>query len=61
MGRGARIVNVDPRGAHRGGPDAPAYGATKVALHPPTRSLAPSLGPPGGAVSAVAPDFVAPT
>ncbi|MGX1564776.1 SDR family NAD(P)-dependent oxidoreductase [Streptomyces sp. NPDC055506] len=56
--RGARIVNVGSRGAYRGEPDAPAYGATKAALHSLTQSLAQSLGPLGIAVTAVAPGFV---
>ncbi|CAM5612510.1 SDR family NAD(P)-dependent oxidoreductase [Streptomyces purpurascens] len=56
--RGARIVNVGSRGAYRGEPDAPAYGATKAALHSLTQSLAQSLGPLGVAVTAVAPGFV---
>ncbi|MGW1619054.1 SDR family NAD(P)-dependent oxidoreductase [Streptomyces sp. NPDC002172] len=56
--QGARIVNVGSRGAYRGEPDAPAYGATKAALHALTQSLAQSLGPLGIAVTAVAPGFV---
>ncbi|MCZ7458939.1 SDR family NAD(P)-dependent oxidoreductase [Streptomyces sp. WMMC940] len=56
--QGARIVNVGSRGAYRGEPDAPAYGATKAALHSLTQSLAVSLGPLGVAVTAVAPGFV---
>ncbi|MFI6371946.1 SDR family NAD(P)-dependent oxidoreductase [Streptomyces sp. NPDC050546] len=56
--RGARIVNVGSRGVYRGEPDAPAYGATKAALHSLTQSLAQSLGPLGIAVTAVAPGFV---
>ncbi|WP_406464275.1 SDR family oxidoreductase [Streptomyces sp. NBC_00111] len=56
--QGARIVNIGSRGASRGEPDAPAYGATKAALHALTQSLAQSLGPLGIAVTAVAPGFV---
>ncbi|WP_406149316.1 SDR family NAD(P)-dependent oxidoreductase [Streptomyces sp. NBC_01012] len=56
--QGARIINVGSRGAYRGEPDAPAYGATKAALHALTQSLAQSLGPLGIAVTAVAPGFV---
>ncbi|MGW1719110.1 SDR family NAD(P)-dependent oxidoreductase [Streptomyces sp. NPDC002156] len=56
--QGARIINVGSRGAYRGEPNAPAYGATKAALHALTQSLAQSLGPDGIAVSAVAPGFV---
>ncbi|WP_369196624.1 SDR family NAD(P)-dependent oxidoreductase [Streptomyces djakartensis] len=56
--QGACVVNVGSRGAYRGEPDAPAYGATKAALHALTQSLAQSLGPLGIAVSAVAPGVV---
>jgi len=56
--QGARIVNVGSRGAYRGEPNAPAYGASKAAVHALTQSLAQSLGPHGIAVTAVAPGFV---
>jgi NAD(P)-dependent dehydrogenase (short-subunit alcohol dehydrogenase family) len=56
---GARIVNVGSRGAYRGEPTAPAYGASKAALHSMTQSLAVSLAPHGIAVAAVAPGFTA--
>ncbi|MEV7203442.1 SDR family NAD(P)-dependent oxidoreductase [Streptomyces griseoluteus] len=56
--QGACVVNVGSRGAYRGEPDAPAYGATKAGLHALTQSLAQSLGPLGIAVTAVAPGFV---
>jgi 3-oxoacyl-[acyl-carrier protein] reductase len=55
---GARIVNVGSRGAYRGEPDAPAYGASKAAVHSMTQSLAVALAPHGIAVAAVAPGFV---
>lgn len=58
-GRGGRIVNIGSRGAYRGEPDNPAYGATKAALHALGQSLAISLAPHGIAVSSVAPGFVA--
>ncbi|HEX7309495.1 SDR family NAD(P)-dependent oxidoreductase [Lentzea sp.] len=58
MTSGARIVNVGSRGAYRGEPDAPAYGAAKAGLHALTQSLAQSLAPQGIAVAAVAPGFV---
>jgi NAD(P)-dependent dehydrogenase (short-subunit alcohol dehydrogenase family) len=57
--RGARIINIGSRGAYRGEPDAPAYGASKAALHALTQSLAQSLAPHGITVTAVAPGFVA--
>jgi 3-oxoacyl-[acyl-carrier protein] reductase len=56
-GRG-RIVNVGSRGAFRGEPDAPGYGASKAALHQLTQSLAQALAPSGISVFAVAPGFV---
>ncbi|WP_426507095.1 SDR family NAD(P)-dependent oxidoreductase [Dactylosporangium sp. McL0621] len=59
LGPGGRIVNVSSRGAYRGEPDHPAYGAAKAALNAMTQSLARALGPRGIAVSAVAPGFVA--
>ncbi|MFE3288581.1 SDR family NAD(P)-dependent oxidoreductase, partial [Streptomyces sp. NPDC059233] len=46
-GRAGRIVNVGSRGAFRGEPDHPAYGATKAALHALGQSLAVSLAPHG--------------
>lgn len=58
-GREGRIVNVGSRGAFRGEPDHPAYGATKAALHALGQSLAVSLAPHGIAVASVAPGFVA--
>jgi NAD(P)-dependent dehydrogenase (short-subunit alcohol dehydrogenase family) len=56
---GGRIVNVSSRGAFRGEPDHPAYGAAKAALNSLTQSLARALAPRGIAVSAVAPGFEA--
>ncbi|MFF5701308.1 SDR family NAD(P)-dependent oxidoreductase [Streptomyces sp. NPDC012794] len=58
-GRTGHIVNVGSRGAFRGEPDHPAYGATKAALHAFGQSLAVSLAPHGIAVASVAPGFVA--
>jgi len=54
----ARIVNVGSRGAFRGEPDSPAYGASKAAIAAFGQSLAKSLGGSGIAVSTVAPGFV---
>lgn len=53
-----RIVNVGSRGAFRGEPGMPAYGASKAALHSMGQSLAVSLAPHGIAVASVAPGFV---
>ncbi|MFG2040862.1 SDR family NAD(P)-dependent oxidoreductase [Dactylosporangium sp. NPDC048998] len=59
LGPGGRIVNVSSRGAYRGEPDHPAYGAAKAGLNSLTQSLAKALAPRGIAVTAVAPGFVA--
>jgi 3-oxoacyl-[acyl-carrier protein] reductase len=56
--RGGRIINVSSRGAFRGEPDVPAYGASKAGLNSFTQSLAIALAPHGISVSAVAPGFV---
>lgn len=57
-GRGGRIINVGSRGAYRGEPNNPAYGASKAGLHALGQSLAISLAPHGIAVTSVAPGFV---
>lgn len=54
-----RIVNIGSRGAYRGEPGAPAYGASKAGVHALGQSLALSLGGHGIAVTSVAPGFVA--
>ncbi|MEV0596136.1 SDR family NAD(P)-dependent oxidoreductase [Nonomuraea cavernae] len=59
MPAGGRIVNVSSRGAFRGEPDGPAYGATKAGLNAFGQSLAIALAPRGIAVATVAPGFVA--
>jgi NAD(P)-dependent dehydrogenase (short-subunit alcohol dehydrogenase family) len=53
-----RIINVSSRGAFRGEPTAPAYGASKAALNSLSQSLAQALAPHGVFVYAVAPGFV---
>ncbi|WKX70076.1 SDR family NAD(P)-dependent oxidoreductase [Streptomyces sp. XD-27] len=58
QGGGGRIVNVGSRGAFRGEPDHPAYGATKAAVHALGQSLAVGLAPHGIAVTSVAPGFI---
>lgn len=55
---GGRIVMVGSRGAYRGEPDAPAYGASKAGLHSLAQSLAVSVAPHGIGVAAVAPGFI---
>ncbi len=56
---GGRIVNVSSRGAFRGEPEQPAYGASKAALNAMAQSLAVALAPYGIGVACVAPGFVA--
>jgi NAD(P)-dependent dehydrogenase (short-subunit alcohol dehydrogenase family) len=58
MRPGGRIVNVSSRGAFRGEPDSPAYGASKAGLNALGQSLAVALAPHGIAVATVAPGFV---
>ena len=55
---GGAVVNVSSRGAFRGEPDCPAYGASKAGLNAMGQSLAVALAPLGIAVSTVAPGFV---
>lgn len=59
MGPGGRIINVGSRGAFRGEPQSPAYGASKAAIAAFGQSLAKYLGSRGIAVMTVAPGFVA--
>lgn len=53
------VINIGSRGAFRGEPDFPAYGASKAALHAFGQSMAVSLAPHGISVTSVAPGFVA--
>jgi len=55
---GGRIVNVSSRGAFRGEPEQPAYGASKAALNAMGQSLAVALAPYRIAVASVAPGFI---
>jgi len=55
---GGAIVNVSSRGAFRGEPNAPAYGASKAGLNALGQSLAVALAPSGISVHTVAPGFV---
>jgi 3-oxoacyl-[acyl-carrier protein] reductase len=55
---GGRIVNVSSRGAFRGEPGQPAYGASKAGLNAFGQSLALALAPHGITVATVAPGFV---
>ena len=54
---GGAIVNVSSRGAFRGEPGQPAYGASKAGIVSLGQSLARALGPRGIAVTSVAPGF----
>lgn len=54
----ARIIAVSSRGAFRGEPSAPAYGASKAGLNALHQSLARALGPHGILVAVVAPGWV---
>ncbi len=55
---GGRIVNISSRGAFRGEPTHPAYGASKAGLNSLSQSLAKALAPHGVIVTAVAPGYV---
>ncbi|HEY6787976.1 MAG TPA: SDR family oxidoreductase, partial [Trebonia sp.] len=55
---GGRIVNVGSRGAYRGEPTHPAYGASKAGLHAFGQSLAKALAPHEITVASVAPGYV---
>lgn len=54
-----RIVNITSRGAFRGEPQAPEYGASKAGLNSLSQSFAQAFAPRGVCVFAVAPGFVA--
>ena len=55
---GGVIVCVSSRGAFRGEPDAPAYGASKAGLNQLSQSAAKALAPSNVVVGVVAPGFV---
>jgi len=57
-GGGGRVINVSSRGAFRGEPRHPAYGASKAGLNALGQSLARDLAPYGIAVAMVAPGYV---
>lgn len=56
--RPGHIVNISSRGAFRGEPEAPAYGASKSGLNALGQSLAVALAPRGIKVITVAPAWV---
>jgi NAD(P)-dependent dehydrogenase (short-subunit alcohol dehydrogenase family) len=55
---GGAVVNVSSRGAFRGEPDNPAYGASKAGLNAFAQSMALALAPQNISVTCVAPGFV---
>ncbi|MGY1838520.1 MULTISPECIES: SDR family NAD(P)-dependent oxidoreductase [unclassified Modestobacter] len=55
---GGAVVNVSSRGAFRGEPNTPAYGASKAGLNAFGQSMALALAPHGISVGTVAPGFV---
>ena len=52
---GGRIINISSRGAFRGEPLGPAYGASKAGLNALSQSLAKALAPYGIFVGVIAP------
>jgi 3-oxoacyl-[acyl-carrier protein] reductase len=55
---GGAVVNVSSRGAFRGEPNNPAYGASKAGMNAFAQSMALALAPVGISVTCVAPGFV---
>ena len=55
---GGKIVNLSSRGAFRGEPDAPDYGASKAGLNALSQSMALALAPYNVFVYVVAPGFI---
>ena len=53
-----KIINISSRGAFRGEPDHPAYGASKAGLNAMSQSLAVALAPYNITVGIIAPGFV---
>ena len=53
-----KIVNISSRGAFRGEPDHPAYGASKAGLNAMSQSLAVALAPHNISIGIIAPGFV---
>ena len=56
---GGRVVNISSRGAFRGEPEAPAYGASKAGLNALSQSLALALAGHGVYFFVIAPGWVA--
>lgn len=58
QGGGGRIINISSRGAFRGEPTAPAYGASKAGMNAMSQSLAQALAPHNIYVMTVAPGWI---
>jgi 3-oxoacyl-[acyl-carrier protein] reductase len=54
---GGRIINISSRGAFRGEPDWPAYGASKAGMNSMGQSLAQALAPHKIFIYTIAPGF----
>ena len=54
-----KIINISSRGAFRGEPDNPAYGASKAGINSMSQSLALALAPHNISVHIIAPGYVA--
>jgi len=55
---GGKIINITSRGAFRGEPNAPYYGASKAGMNSFSQSMAKALAPNNIFVYAIAPGFV---
>lgn len=55
---GGKVINISSRGAFRGEPTAPAYGASKAGLNAMGQSLAIALAPKNVYIYTIAPGFV---
>jgi 3-oxoacyl-[acyl-carrier protein] reductase len=55
---GGKIINISSRGAFRGEPDHPGYGASKSGLNSLSQSLAQALAPYNIHVFAIAPGWI---
>ena len=53
-----KIINISSRGAFRGEPENPAYGASKAGINSMSQSLALALAPHNISVHIIAPGFV---
>jgi 3-oxoacyl-[acyl-carrier protein] reductase len=55
---GGKIINISSRGAFRGEPKAPAYGASKAGMNAMGQSLAKAFAPKNVFIYTIAPGFV---